>query len=154
MIDVYIYFSNKFSKIVYTQFHSSLVFLQLWFFFLNIINNLQSSDLKVSVMDRSCIVRYEGPIIYFFSLSFICWANEHERPVPSGSTFNALIIPSSNNIEYLIDRVPPKTGISVLNSRALVKVASGSDSNRTYKQNYSGNWENTIFLEYDEKETN
>lgn len=58
-------------------------------------------------------------------------AKEQESPVPSGSTFSALITPSSNNIEYLIDRVPPIGGISVLNSIALVKVAWGSDNKRT-----------------------
>lgn len=59
------------------------------------------------------------------------WANEQLKPVPSGSMFNALITPSSTSIEYLIDLVPPKAGISVDSSIALVKAAHGSDSRRT-----------------------
>ncbi len=69
---------------------------------------------------------------YNFSLSFMWSANEQDSPVPSGSTLIAFTTPSSNNIEYLIDRVPPIAGISVVNSMALVNMACGSDNRRTY----------------------
>ena len=82
-----------------------------------------------SILYYTCTFMKTGQLSEWI-FSFMCWAREQESPVPSASTFKAFMTPSSSNMEYLIDRVPPSTGISVLNSRAFANVAWGSDRMR------------------------
>lgn len=44
-------------------------------------------------------------LINFTYYNLILSANEHDNPVPSGSTWRDVILPSSTTIEYLLLRV-------------------------------------------------
>ena len=62
------------------------------------------------------------------------FANEHVKPVPSGSTLSTLTTPSSTSMEKRLLRTLPRTGarFGASRSTALVKAPTVSASIRTF----------------------